>query len=64
MTAQEVIYGSGTRYAPFLTELFNEPGVKQDVEYLLMERRNDLYRKTFKILKNNEIDSISTKKMR
>lgn len=61
---KEVIDGSGTRYAPFLTELFNDPGVKQDVEYLLTERRSDLYRKTFKILKNNEIDSISIKNMR
>ena len=52
--AAEVAEGAGTHYAPFLPELFENPGFKQDVEYLLSERRKARYRDTFILLKNNE----------
>lgn len=55
---KEIIDGAGTHYAPFLPILFNNPDVRQDVEYLLDERRKKLYRDTFLILKNNEIGCI------
>ena len=56
----DVKEGSGTRYAPFLVDLLQSQGVHRDIEYLLTERRNKLYRDTFMILKNNEIAHIKT----
>ena len=49
---KEVEEGSGTRYAPFLTELFAHSEVKSDIEYLLREGREKLYRETFYLLKS------------
>nr|MCR5801186.1 hypothetical protein [Lachnospiraceae bacterium] len=58
--AKEVEEGAGTRYAPFLVDLLNNPDAKRDINYLLTERRNKLYHDTFMLLKNNEIDRIKT----
>lgn len=51
---KEVQDGAGTHYAPFLVELFAQPALREDIEYLLHEGRQRLYRMTFRLLKNNE----------
>lgn len=48
---KELAEGAGTRYAPYLPELFADPDVHQDLEYLLSERRSRLYQDTFHLLR-------------
>ncbi|MBR6477754.1 MAG: hypothetical protein IKS85_04840, partial [Lachnospiraceae bacterium] len=48
----EVKEGAGTRYAPWMAEILEEPGVDSDVRFLLDEGRKELYRDTFKLLKD------------
>ena len=51
---KEVIEGAGTHYAPFLVDLFKQPELREDIDYLLNEGRNKLYRETFRLLKRRE----------
>ncbi|MCR5337925.1 MAG: hypothetical protein K6E75_05140 [Lachnospiraceae bacterium] len=48
----ELQEGSGTRYAPWLVDLFEQKEVKADLEYLLKESREINYRNTYHLLKN------------
>lgn len=50
--AEEIREGSGTRYAPWVTELFSDPEVQQDIKYLLSEGRNQVYRDSYGLLKS------------
>lgn len=47
---QELRDGSGTFYAPFVVELFDDPRVVEDVKRILGDERDDNYRKTFRTL--------------
>jgi HD-GYP domain-containing protein (c-di-GMP phosphodiesterase class II) len=58
---KEVTEGAGTHYAPFLPDFLKSPGVKQDVMYLLTERRAKLYKDTFNLLRNNELENIKAR---
>lgn len=49
---KELREGAGTRYAPYLVELFEDPIVDSDLHYLLDEGRKELYRETFRLLKD------------
>ena len=49
----ELKEGSGTRYAPYLYDLFMDPRVYQKVEEMLDFGREDNYRKAYYILKKN-----------
>ena len=44
--------GSGTRYAPFVAELFWDPELYLELEKLLPKWRNKNYRETYKLLKS------------
>ncbi|MCR5651767.1 MAG: HD domain-containing protein [Lachnospiraceae bacterium] len=48
----ELKEGSGTRYAPWLPEIFEDPAVFRDIEYLLKVGRHDTYQETYNLLKN------------
>ena len=48
---KEIKDGSGTRYAPFLVELFARPEVREDLLYLLDGGRNRMYRELYMLLK-------------
>ena len=48
--AKEVSDGAGTRYSPYVAELLNDPGTKEDISYLLSEGRSRIYRETFGLL--------------
>ena len=48
---KEVEDGAGTRYAPFAAELLTLPEVRQDLECLLTERRQQAYLKTYNLLR-------------
>ncbi len=48
---KELDAGAGTRYAPWLTELFSHPEVAADVEYILTEGRKRNYEETYNLLK-------------
>lgn len=58
----ELREGSGTRYAPWMSDLFDKPGVREDVEYLLLSGRQKKYRDTFILLRDvqekNEADGM------
>lgn len=43
--------GLGTRYAPFLMELFEDPKVYKELQTILSDGRDDKYRHTFTVLK-------------
>ncbi|MBP3736447.1 MAG: HD domain-containing protein [Lachnospiraceae bacterium] len=47
---QELHAGSGTRYAPYLAELLEDPEVYGDVAKILTEGRDENYRKAYEIL--------------
>lgn len=42
----ELKEGAGTRYAPYLSELFEDPEVRKDLEYLLLSGRSNNYTAT------------------
>ena len=42
----EVKAGAGTRYAPYLVELLEDPAVRKDLEYLLLSGRSNNYTAT------------------
>ncbi|MCR5674815.1 MAG: HD domain-containing protein [Lachnospiraceae bacterium] len=48
---KEVSEAAGTRYAPWLPELFRDPGTRKDLLYLLDEGRSVAYRKTYALLR-------------
>ena len=48
----EIREGSGTRYAPWLTDLLERPEVREDIEFLLTEGRNQNYQDTYMFLKD------------
>nr|MCR5282282.1 hypothetical protein [Lachnospiraceae bacterium] len=48
---QELKAGSGTRYAPWLSELFDQDAVREDLRYLLTEGREITYHDTYMLLK-------------
>ena len=48
----EVREGSGTRYAPWLSELFENEDLKKDIRFILTTGREQTYRDTFILLKN------------
>ena len=48
----ELKEGSGTRYAPFLLELFGDETVYRELETILNTGRDDKYRHTYGILEN------------
>ena len=49
--AVEVREGSGTRYAPWITDLFDREDVRRDMHFLLTTGRSETYRDTFILLK-------------
>ena len=49
---EELREGSGTRYAPFLLELFEDEEVKGELEAILDSGRDNKYRHTYTILNN------------
>ncbi len=49
---EELKEGTGTRYAPWLIELFSKEMVRADLEYLLTEGREQNYRGTYDLLKS------------
>ena len=49
----ELELGRGTRYAPYLPELLNDPEVHEEIERILEEGRRENYRKTYRLLKEN-----------
>ena len=48
----ELREGSGTRYAPYVVELCEDPTVREELQKLLTEGRDENYRKTYHLLKN------------
>lgn len=48
---KEVQADAGTRYAPFLVTLFEDPDLRKDIEYLLSTGRRKMYRDVFFLLK-------------
>ena len=48
----ELREGSGTRYAPWLLELFADEAVKEDITYLLKEGRQQNYRNMYYMLRD------------
>ncbi len=48
---KEVAADAGTRYAPFLVELFKDKDLRKEMEYLLSAGRRKLYKETFLLLK-------------
>ncbi|MCR4585430.1 MAG: HD domain-containing protein [Lachnospiraceae bacterium] len=49
---EELDAGAGTRYAPWLSELFSHKEVADDVEYILNEGRRRNYEETYNLLKS------------
>ncbi len=47
----EIAKEAGTRYAPFLPDLFKQPQLREDIEYLLDAGRARMYRDAFNLLK-------------
>ena len=47
---EEVKKDAGTRYAPYLPELLEDPDVKRDLEYILDTGRQNAYRDTWVLL--------------
>ena len=54
---RELAEGSGTRYAPYLLELFGKEEVKEDIDYLLTSGRQNNYRNTYLVLKKVQEDA-------
>lgn len=49
---EELKEGSGTRYAPWLYDLYEDPVVFNDVEYMLNEGRQLNYKETYNLLRD------------
>lgn len=55
---RELKEGSGTRYAPWLAELFELPEVYADIEFILSNSRKQTYRDTFFLLRDMQESDI------
>ena len=55
--SQELKADSGTRYAPYAVELIQDPVIKEELNRLLTEGRNDNYRNTYTLLKSLSLDN-------
>lgn len=51
---EELRTESGTRYAPWLYDLFEDKALRTEIETLLEQGRDDNYRKTYRILKGED----------
>ena len=49
---EELKKGAGTRYAPYVAQLFEDPATYQDLSYLLKNGRKKLYDETYFLLKD------------
>ncbi len=49
---KELEEGAGTRYAPYMKELFGEPAIRDDLAYLLENGREKLYKDTYYLLRD------------
>ncbi len=47
---KEILEGLGTHYAPFFADLFRDAAFRTDIEYLLSEGRERLYRDTYDLI--------------
>ena len=54
----ELKAGAGTRYAPYLAELFEEEAVRRDVEYLMQQGRRDSYSRAYQMIRDFTEQSI------
>lgn len=43
---------AGTRYSPYVTELFDDPAVIEDIKYLLDEKRRNHYEESYYLLRS------------
>lgn len=48
---EELKAESGTRYAPYVVALLQQEDVRRDIDRLLTEGREDVYRETFTLLR-------------
>ncbi len=48
---KELKEGAGSRYAPYMPELFDDPATYEDLLYLMENGRQEFYRETFYLLK-------------
>ena len=55
---RELKEGRGTRYAPWLAELFQLPEVYKDIEFILFNSRKQTYRDTFFLLRDMQESDI------
>lgn len=49
---KELARGAGTRYAPYVAQIFDDPSTYQDLSYLLKNGRKKLYDDTYFLLKS------------
>ena len=49
---REVEAEAGTRYAGWLPELLSQPEVQEDLTRLLAEKRDQIYRETYQLLRH------------
>lgn len=47
---EEIMAGSGSRYAPYIAQLLDDEDITEDIEYLLGEGREAAYKQTFLLL--------------
>lgn len=57
---EEIIAGSGSRYAPYIAKLLDDEDITEDIEYLLGEGREAAYKQTFLLLTGvkSRLDSV------
>ena len=55
---EELKAGSGTRYAPYLAELFEEEAVRKDIEYLMQQGRRESYSRAYQRIRDFTEQSI------
>ncbi len=48
---EELRAGSGSRYAPWLYPLFEDPGIYSEIQGLMDSGRDENYRRTYRILR-------------
>ena len=49
---EEFLEGSGTRYCPEVVDLLNHPDIREDLDYLLNDGREEKYKNAYYLLKN------------
>ncbi len=55
---EELKAGAGTRYAPYLAELFEGEDVREDIEYLMQQGRRDSYSRAYQNIRDFTEQSI------